>query len=143
MLIESPIPANINARIMPLPLFVDQVPAGLPAEVEGFLDDEYDLNELFIPNPNATFFFKISGMAMSGVGVLSGGLIVTDRSLKAKNGSIIVAAYQGALVIRRLDDRGPRILLLSENPKFPTIEVTDQDKFYIWGVVTSVINRLG
>src|ERR1700751_4060002 len=75
---------------------------GFGAAADDYMERGIDLNEQLILNKPATFFLRMNSHAMQGVGIQSGDVLIVDRSLKAVNGKIIVAAVDGELVVRRL-----------------------------------------
>jgi len=102
-----------------------------------------DLNEQFIRNKPATFLLRVSGDSMINAGILTGDVLIVDRSLKATSGKIIVAELNGEMLVRRLEKTFNRIRLIPETEKLSTIEVdTSSCEFSIWGVVTFVIHSV-
>ena len=80
---------------------------------------------------------------MKGAGMHSGDILIVDRSLAPQNGKIIVALLNGEFTVKRLKMEEKKIYLLPENPRYPSIEVTADSDFQVWGVVTYVIHRAG
>lgn len=77
-----------------------------------------DLNQLLIKNPSSTFMFRINGHAYSDQGIYDGDLVVVNRALTAKPGSLIVV----------WKDAG-----------FKLCRWPDQDFGEDWGVISAVI----
>jgi len=125
-----------------LPLFSNKVPAGFPSPAEGDIESYLDLNKHLIPKPATSFFVKVSGDSMILAGINDGDILVVDRSLEARNGSIVIAVLNGELTVKRLKLEAARCYLKPENDVFEPIEVTSEMDFSIWGVVTSVIHQL-
>jgi DNA polymerase V len=74
-------------------------------------------------------------------GINDGDILIVDRSLEAKSGSIVIAVLNGELTVKRLKlDKG-KCYLKPENDSFEPIEVAPEMDFSIWGVVTSVIHQ--
>lgn len=118
------------------------VAAGFPSPADDFLEDKLDLNERFIKHPAATFFVRVAGHSMIKAGINSGDLLIVDRSLEAKSGSIVVAVLNGDFTVKRISKRGERVFLIPENSNFNPIEITDESNFQVWGVVTNVIRTV-
>jgi DNA polymerase V len=137
--ITSVSPALINEKNDPSPLFASQPAAGFPAPGDDLVEKPLDLNDLLIENPTATFFVKVSGDSMEGAGIFSGDILVVDRSVDATDGSIVVAAVFGELVVKRLRTYPQKVELVSENDAYAPILITDVDDVYIWGVVTGSV----
>ena len=73
-------------------------------------------------------------------GIFDKDLLIIDRSLVPKSGSIVVAALNGELTVKRLILKDGKMELHPENADFPIIQVTKEMNAHIWGVVTKVIH---
>jgi DNA polymerase V len=124
-----------------IPLYEDTVAAGFPSPAEDYIEKKLDLNDLLIKHPAATFFVRVQGSSMQDASILSGDMLVVDRSLPAKNGSIVIAIYNGEFTVKRLKIEGENIFLIPENKTFKAIEIKKSDEFEIWGVVSYVIHK--
>ncbi len=125
-----------------LPFFSARVPAGFPSPADDYLDRSLDLNDLLVRHPSATFFVRVSGDSMTGAGIHSGDILVVDRTETARHGSIVIAALNGELTVKRLFREGGRVLLESENPAYAPIEVKEGMDFEVWGVALHVVRTL-
>lgn len=130
-----------TSSVLPLPLFSAGVPAGFPSPAEDHLDKKLDLNDLLIAHPAATFFVRVSGDSMKGAGIFSGDILVVDRAIEGTNGRIVVAIVNSEFTVKRLLIREKKIYLSPENPAYPTLEVSQESDFQVWGVVTYVIHK--
>lgn len=99
-------------------------------------EQNLNLNEYLIHNQTATFFLRVAGDSMSGAGIFPGDILIVDRSEIAVHGSVIIAALNGELVVKRFVQADEACYLISENTKYPPIKVTEAMNFDIWGVVT-------
>jgi|SRR5690606_30251231 len=124
-----------------IPLFLDRISCGFPSPAADFCERSLDLNELCIKNPAATFFVRAEGYSMVGAGINPGDVLVVDRSIDAKHGHIVVAAYMGELTCKRLQTK-PTLCLLPENSRFRPIEILDGSDLQIFGVVTNIVRRV-
>lgn len=118
-----------------IPLYTSRPSAGLPFLGDDSVEDALDLNELLISNPTATFFVRVEGDSMEGVGIFSGDVLVVDRSVVAKDGRIVVAAVYGEMVVKKLKKTTSGTSLVSANDNYEPIILNDNDECYIWGVV--------
>ncbi len=123
-----------------IPLFVSKVAAGLPALADDSPDDAIDLHSHCIPHPESSFLVRVSGTSMQGAGIHDGDLLVVDRSIPATDGRIVIAALDGEVTVKRLRRKGQRVMLVPENPDYPTIAVRPDQSFTVWGVVTFVVH---
>jgi len=126
---------------LPLPLFSSSVKAGFPSPAEDHIEEKLDLNRLMVEHPAATFFLRVEGESMENANIQPGDTLVVDRALTPQNGQIIVAVLNGEFTVKRLKKKENRLYLLPENPAFPTLEITSETEFQIWGVVTFIIHK--
>ena len=122
-----------------LPFFSTRVQAGFPSPADENMTSRLDLNQYLIKNPNTTFFMRASSDSMVDAGIKQNDLLLVDRSIKAKNNSIVIAIVDGEFMVRRLKIMGKNIYLIVENKERAQAKI-DED-FHIWGVVTSVIHQ--
>ena len=141
MRVRSIHPVSVQSQ-MHLQLYAAKVPAGFPSPADDFTDTKLDLNEHLIQHPASTFFLTVSGESMTGVGIFDGDTLIVDRSLKAEDSSIVIAALDGELMVKRLSIRKTGYFLVSENEEYEPIEIESEADFSVWGVVTNVIHRL-
>jgi len=117
----------------------DNVSAGFPSPSEGYTEESLDLNEHLIQHPASTFFVRASGDSMIDAGIYSGDILIVDRSLTPVNGSIIIAMLNGEFTVKRFEQTEVLPVLRPENENFKSIEISEEDEFMVWGVVTSSI----
>jgi DNA polymerase V len=115
---------------------------GFGAAADDYAERGIDLNEQLIKNKPATFFFRMKGDAMEGVGIFNGDILIVDRSLKLANGKIIVAILNGELLVRRFHKNFSSAFLVPENSRLKPINLSEFSDFAVWGVVTYVIHAL-
>jgi DNA polymerase V len=77
---------------------------------------------------------------MTGAGIRDGDLLVVDRSREAKSGSIVVAAVDGELTLKRLKIEGERVWLVAEHPDYAPLEIQGEMGLVVWGVVAHVVH---
>ncbi len=124
------------------PLFAEGVAAGFPSPAAGEDCDALDLNRLCIRHPQATYFVRARGESMLGAGIADGDILVVDRSARARNGDIIIAAIDGEFTVKRLDRQGGQVRLLPENPAYPPIVLGPGTEAEFFGVVTYVVKDM-
>lgn len=115
------------------------IPAGYPSPADGYMEEPINLNDHIVEHPAATFYVRAEGDSMIGANIPPNALLVVDRSLKAKNGSIVVAVVNGEFTVKRLEKGLNRMRLLPENPKFRPIEITGEMQCEVWGVVKAIV----
>lgn len=133
----------IEGESYDIPMFSGKVQAGVPEMADDYIEGLVNLNSLLIPNPGKTFFVRATGDSMINVGIHSNDTMIVDRSLTPRNGSIIIAALNGELTVKRLQkEPDGRVFLLPENEQFSPIAITEDSDFHVWGVVTNSIRSL-
>ncbi|MFH0911237.1 MAG: translesion error-prone DNA polymerase V autoproteolytic subunit [Planctomycetota bacterium] len=125
-----------------LPLYQSRVSAGFPSPADDYLEGRLDLNDHLVKNPAATFFVRVSGESMTGAGIFPDDILVVDRSLEARHGSVVIAVVNGELAVKRLSSQNGRIELRAENPAFGPIPIGEATELEIWGVVRHVIHAV-
>ena len=125
-----------------LPLFISKIKAGFPSPADDYIEKDLDLNSFLIKHPAATFFLRVEGDSMVDAGINSGDILIVDKSITAKNSSIVIAVINGELTVKRIQKSGKKLYLVPENEKYPPIEIMPDMDFQIWGVVTNVIHSV-
>ena len=116
---------------------------GFGAAADDYAERGIDLNEQLVKNKPATFFMRVNGDAMKGAGIYNGDVVIVDRSLLARNGSVVIAVLNGEMLIRRLQIlENRKKMLVPETKKLSVIEINDEMGFDVWGVVTYVIHSV-
>lgn len=115
---------------------------GFGAAADDYAERGIDLNEQLIRNKPATFFFRMNGDAMIEAGIFDRDILIVDRSAKAVSGKIIIAAYNGELMVRRLEKDINKIRLIPDNRRMQAVEVQNDPEFAVWGVVTYNIHAV-
>lgn len=124
-------------------LFFDTgISAGFPSPADDFREKRISLDEVLIKNKEATFFAKVKGQSMIDAGLEDEDLLVIDRSLEPEDHKIAVCFLDGEFTVKRLRVEKGRVWLQPENPNYPIIEITEENNFVIWGIVTNVIKRV-
>jgi len=118
------------------------VAAGFPSPAEDFVENALDLNEYLIKHPASTFFIRVRGESMKEAGILSGDILIVDRSISAVSGSIVVAVVDGEFTVKRLKKEKNQIILFPENSDYEPIYIRDGQDFAIWGVVVYAIHKV-
>lgn len=129
-----------EAKRLKLPYF-EGAAAGFPSPAADYQHESLDLNEKFVHHPEASYFVRVKGESMIGLGILDGDICLADRQEEISDGHIVVAFVNGGLTVKTLDtstrDKG-YLRLLPANPEFKPIIIDANDQFIIQGRVTSI-----
>lgn len=132
---------KVSSKDNKIPLYSSRPQAGFPSPGDDHIERVLDINDLVVKNPASTFFVRVEGDSMIGIGIFSNDVLVVDRSITPKDGVIVVAAVYGEMVVKRLVERGSTHVLVSENVDFKPIVVSENDDCFIWGVVVGSVRQ--
>ncbi|ABY28783.1 LexA family protein [Methylorubrum extorquens] len=113
--------------------------AGFPSPADDFPENALELPRWLVPNPPATFLWRIGGDSMRDAGIFDGDLACVDRSLKPGHGSVVVAAVDGEMSIKRMVVEGNRAHLSFDNSDLPIYALEELAEVNVWGVVRFTI----
>lgn len=122
--------------------FDSGISAGFPSPADDFNQERLSLDDELVKNKEATFYARVSGQSMIGAGLDDNDLLVIDRSLEPANNKIAVCFLDGEFTVKRLRVSQDEIWLQPENPDYPIINITEENNFVIWGIVTNVIKKV-
>lgn len=137
----SPARLLIRSRVE-IPLFLEGLCAGFPSPADDYIDERVDLNRVLVPNPPASFLWRVSGHSMIDAGIFDGDLLIVDRSLTPLHGDIVVVIVNGERSLKRLHLDGPRPRLTFENAALPLYPLPDLADVEIWGVARCNVHWL-
>lgn len=132
-------PVLINSCPTWITQFHDKVQAGFPSPAEDLGGKRIDLTAELITHPMATFLTMARGQSMVEFGIFDGDILIVNRALEGKHGSIVVAVIDGECTVKKLYKRQGRVKLQAGNVTFPDIQFKDGQELIIWGVVTHTI----
>jgi DNA polymerase V len=106
------------------------------------VEKRLSLDDFLITHPASTFFVRAAGTSMEGAHIVTDDVLVVDRSAEPVHGAIVVAALAGELVVKRIRKKGAALALVSENPTYAPIPITEESDCVVWGVVIGVVRKL-
>ena len=129
-----------EAKRLKLPYF-EGAAAGFPSPAADYQHESLDLNEKFVHHPEASYFVRVRGESMIGLGILDGDICLADRQEEVSDGNIVVAFVNGGLTVKTLDTSTKEqgyLRLMPANPDYKPIIIDAYDQFIIQGKVTSI-----
>ena len=124
-------------------LVMGDVKAGFPSPAED-IREKLDLVRLLVRHKASTFFFRIDGVSMVDAAMDDGDIIIVDRAVEPYNNCKAVCYIDGEYTVKRVEliDGKVRLMPANEhNTKYQPIEITSENQFMIWGVVTYIIKK--
>ena len=141
---EKLVPQNIDSESSYESNHMGDVKAGFPSPAED-LREKLDLIKLLVKHKASTFFFRISGVSMVDAALDEGDIIIVDRAIDPYNNCKAVCYIDGEYTVKRVEMSANSVRLMPANEQDTTykpIEVTPENEFMIWGVVTYVIKKM-
>ncbi len=118
------------------------ISCGFPSPADDFKQERISLDRELIKNKEATFFARVSGQSMIDAGLDDNDLLVIDRSIAPAHNKIAVCFLDGEFTVKRLRVESNGVWLQPENKNYKPIQVTAENNFVIWGIVTNVIKKV-
>ena len=120
------------------------VKAGFPSPAED-IREKLDLIKLLVKHKASTFFFRVDGVSMVDSGMDEGDIIIVDRAIDPYNNCKAVCFIDGEYTVKRVEILNDKVRLMpanEKNTKYQPIEITPENQFIIWGVVSWVIKKM-
>lgn len=126
-----------------LPYADEGIQAGFPSPAQDYMELSYDLNKELIKNPASSFMGRVKGISMIDEGIEPGDLLIIDKSLNLEDEDLAVCFLDGEFTLKRvkIDKENKIVWLVPSNPNFPSIKVTEDNQFIVWGIVTYTIKE--
>jgi len=109
---------------------VEQEPIANAGAVSGFISPAEDYKERrlhiaqrIVSDPINTFYFEVIGNEMQEYGIVSGTLLIVDRSKPIRNGSLVICNIEGEWLNRYLYKKDNRAFLYASKKHNP-LEIT-------------------
>lgn len=142
-----------NEEKLIIPLLPAKVKAGGYGSFESpaldFPEDTIDLLKLLIKDKETTFFARVTGDSLNGIGVFDGDILIVQKGLFPRENDIVVVFYQGEFYVKRYKPKYienslkiESIKLKSENPNYSDIDINEDTDFELWGVATWNLHKL-
>lgn len=117
------------------------IPAGFPNVAADHQEEQIDLKKVLFKHPLSTFIFRAKGNSMQEAYINTGDLIIVDTSIEPQNGDIAVCVIDSEYTLKRIAKSDGKLYLMPYNKNMKPIEVTIDNRFSIWGVLTYSIHK--
>ena len=132
-------PVLIDSKSVWVTKFNEKVHAGFITPAEDLGEKRIDLTAELVTHPDATYLTQAAGHSMIKFGIFDGDLLVVNRALDAKHGSIVLAVVDGQCTVKMLYMWQGCVKLVAGNPSFSDITFKDEQELIVWGVIEHTI----
>ena len=136
------VPAG-SVRPLSLPYYDFSVVAGFPVPLDNDeRSQDIDILSMLCPHPEASYLIRVSGNSMIDAGVLSGDIVIVDKSNRNPTPhEIAMCELNGEYTLKHFILEEGQGWLVPANPEYPKIRITPEDDFSVWGTVTYIIHK--
>lgn len=136
------IPAGKVAHVN-IPFFDIRVVAGFPVPLDNDeKSQDIDLIRMLCPHPEASYLIRVNGDSMIDAGVLSGDIVIVDKSNRNPSPrEIAMCELNGEYTLKHFRMEDGQGWLVPANPDYPRIRISPEDDFSVWGTVTFIIHK--
>jgi len=118
------------------------IPAGFPSPADDYVEQRISLDEHLIQHRESTFFMRVAGDSMRGLGIFNDDLLVVDRALPAAHGCVVIAVLDGEFTVKQLLNTADGQVLRAAHPDYPDQQIKPEQDFSIWGVVSWNVHKV-
>ena len=136
------VPAG-SVRSLSLPYYDISVVAGFPVPLDNDeRSQDIDILSMLCPHPEASYLIRVSGNSMIDAGVLSGDIVIVDKSNRNPTPhEIAMCELNGEYTLKHFVLEEGQGWLVPANPEYPRIRISPDDEFSVWGTVTYIIHK--
>ena len=133
---DTPERSNAPTRDVPL---VGRIAAGSPILAEEDIVEVFPLPQQLVGS-GPVIMLEVRGDSMIDAGILNGDYVVVRRQDDATDGEIVAALVEDEATVKRLERKGGRVILHSENPAYEPMVFDEGVKLV--GKVVSVLRSV-
>lgn len=118
------------------------IAAGKPIEIIDEVRGDFLMPyELVGPKASQCYILQVKGDSMINADINDGDYVVIEAGVHIENYEIAAVYYNGGTTLKKVLMMGDSVLLVSENPKYEPIPISEGD-FRVMGKLVGVIKRL-
>ena len=125
-------PVDMKSPLRPV---FESIVAGVPMEAQTDIIDRVAVNS---PNPEQYFGVRVSGDSMVDAGITDGCTAIIRSQSNADSGQIVAACINGETTLKKYTLVGNTVVLVPANTAYDPIIITEDDDFYIYGVLVQI-----
>ena len=134
------VPHKINGENIYVKYYKGGVQAGFPSPAEDFTEHKLSLDERYVTNPDAIFIVRVKGNSMYPTLQIDDLLIVNSDTNLEDNRIGIISFNNSKFTVKRFDKANKTFV--SDNKRYKTIQVNEEDLIFCKGVVAHLIRDL-
>ena len=113
----------------------------LPSFVRERVMGKIDLKQILIKNPPTTFVTIADGDSMIEECINDTDILIIDKSIDPYDQCLAACYLNGEFTLKKVKVENDNAWLLPSNPDYPVIEISLDDNFIVWGILTSNIRQ--
>ena len=117
------------------------IAAGIPIEIVDEVRGTFDLPKELLRGKENVFVLQVKGDSMIEKDIQNGDYVVIDQAAAVNDQDIAAVYYNGGTTLKQVMRMGDSVLLVSANPKYEPIHISEGD-FIIMGKLVGIIKRL-
>ena len=111
---------------------------GVPTFIDNF-NPAVDVMRKFLSRVQDYSYMTVSGDSMINAGLNDGDIIIIDKRRTARNNDLVAVQVNGAQMVKRLSQLNGSTVLISENPDYDNMEITEFMDLSVMGTVAGKI----
>jgi repressor LexA len=119
---------------------IGSVAAGKPITAIENVDSYVTLDRSIFKG-EGLFALRIKGDSMSGMGILSGDIVVVRKKSQAEHGEVVVVVIDGDATLKRFIKEEGTVKLRAENPSYEDIVLDPGSSIQVAGKLVGVIRK--
>lgn len=112
-----------------------RISAGHPSPDGDDASENFDFNRDLLGDVGSLVYALVDGDSMIDIGIFPGTLLVVDRTAEVRDGCIAVVNVDGYKAVKKIECRGAKLRLISENSNYEPIEIDSSQRLETFGVV--------
>jgi len=130
-----------DTDLLSIPFYTGYIAAGFPSPAGDYLEENINLCDLLVRNPESTFLMRARGRSMVDANIQDGDILVIDRSIKPEDGRMAACYLDDGWTVKFIRRRAGKLYLKAANTVFPDIEIKEEMDFRVWGIITFIIHK--
>jgi DNA polymerase V len=127
--------AEINLIAFLIPIKEERVPCGFPFQGQDSTENRLDLG-VFIRHPATSYVIVADGDSQIERLIDTGTYLVYDRMIRTpKHGDLAYVVINGEECVKEICQKDGKLFLISRNPNYAPIEVTEEMEFEVKGKI--------